>query len=1110
MNEESLFAEALQRRTAAERDAYLEEVCSGDPALRRDVQGLLKSHDTAGTFLNDPVPVQLAGASDLVTQVMPGFPAPIDSAPALLSASIPGYEILGELGRGGMAVVYKARQTRLGRVVALKMIRAGNMADDLELTRLHTEAEAVARLQHAGIVQIHETGIYNGLPYLSLEYVEGGSLSSKLKGTPLPPAPAARLTILLARAVQAAHENGILHRDLKPDNIFLLANNDADGVPIEDRDGNVSRYWPKIGDFGLAKKVESPTATAIVPVTRTGVIMGTPSYMAPEQAAGKNDELTPAVDVYALGAILYELLTGRPPFRSASALDTLLQVLHDDPVMPSELQPGTPHDLETICLKCLLKEPVRRYRTARELADDLQRYLDGLPIHARAVGRLERTWRWCKRNRAVAALVFAIFAVLFAGASVATYFAVRAEQNASRAASRQQDAEAARTRAELAEREKTDKLWEAYLAQARAGRWSGRPGRRFDSLDALIRAAGIRPSLELRNEAIACLALTDTRTGKVWDGMPAGSSAPALTATFDRYARSDDKGNVSVRRVEDDQEIVSLVGGGKPAAALRFSPNGRFLAAKYGGNQGLCLVWDLEQNDGLPRVRGSVHHYALTFSPDSQRIALGQANGSIEVTELATGHITFLTGPTQPHSLAFHPNGKLLAVSSLLLDEVQILETEADKVAVTLPYTAPTRGMAWRGDGQFFAAACANNRVVIWNMVAVPRLHGVLEGHEGPVTTVAFNHRGDLLASTAWDGTVRLWDPQRSKPIIQTLASVSCLHFSPDDGCLGLMVNGSRLGFWEVTNGPEYRALPLKTRRTDRRAGISPDGRVLADAEPDGTRLWDLDTGTDLAKLSARGTNSAVFHPDGKAVITTGAAGLQRWPINILPKDNRIEAAQSLSTQSFERLALSQNGRFLAAPKSTSAQCFVFDLDNPAHPIMLDGHAGLTYVAISPDGHWVATGTWHGTGVKIWDARAAKLIVELPITGSAAVAFSPDGKWLVTSTGAEYCFWESETWRLRRQITRDRAGDMPGAMAFTADGSLMALTITRNLIQLVDPATGEQLATLESPHMRNIDWLCLDSTGKRLVAISDELAEIWDLHLIRQRLAPMGLDWGPR
>lgn len=315
--------------------------------------------------------------------------------PKLATNLVPGYHIVAELGRGGMGVVYKAVQQKLNREVALKMILAGNQAAPADLARFRAEAEAAAHLQHPNIVQVYEVGEFEDRAYFSLEYVEGGSLAQRIKGVPLPINQAVELLEQLARAIHAAHEKSVIHRDLKPANVLLT----TDGKP-------------KITDFGLAKWLNNPSG-----LTATHAVMGTPSYMAPEQAEGKTSQIGKAVDVYALGATFYEMLTGRPPFNAETPLETVMQVVNVDPVPPCRLRPKLPGDLDIICLKCLEKDPRKRYASALELAEDLARFRAGQPIHARATPYWEQALKWARRRPAVAALI----AVVILGVGMLAY-----------------------------------------------------------------------------------------------------------------------------------------------------------------------------------------------------------------------------------------------------------------------------------------------------------------------------------------------------------------------------------------------------------------------------------------------------------------------------------------------------------------------------------------------------------------------------------------------------------------------------------------------------------------------------------------------------------------
>ena len=509
------------------------------------------------------------------------------------------YELLEEIARGGMGVVYKARQSGVNRVVALKMTLAGQFVGDEECQRFLAEAEAAGQLDHPNIVPIYEVGEHEGQPFFSMGFVEGVSLKHTLATGPLLPRQASELLKKIAEAVQYAHEKGIVHRDLKPANVLL----DTSGQP-------------RVTDFGLAKRT-----TADSELTATGQVLGTPSYMPPEQAAGK-PEITPAADIYSLGAMLYCLLTGRPPFQAASVMDTLKQVLEKDPVPPRQLNGAIPVDLETICLKCLSKEPARRYASAGEFAEELQRFLDGRPIIARRVGSAERLWRWCRRNPGSAALVAMSVVVSVLGVVAWRFHEIASQKQA------------------IAD------LQEFYLQvsqaqEASAGRETGWSWR---ALDALKRAAGRRPEkydwTPLRTLAVACANSIDVRpVGGVAKGVNAG--AYAFSPDGERLAVAEVKkvpicsvfvyntGDRSLVRSYGVSTLGSNLGRLFTTSVKRFqdgfttvafSADGRWLAA--GMRFGQIVVWDTEQDDDQPAIIAahSADMHRLRFSPDCLKL----------------------------------------------------------------------------------------------------------------------------------------------------------------------------------------------------------------------------------------------------------------------------------------------------------------------------------------------------------------------------------------------------------------------------------------------------------------------------------------------------------
>jgi serine/threonine protein kinase len=449
----------LQWEEAKNQGNFLtpQQLCKNCPELLDDVTRCIQELQSLERKLSppdnslEPWTGSAAPTDDTADTVKSG-----ESGGAVVTSALPqlpGYEILGLLGRAGMGVVYKARQLVPERIVALKMIRAGELADAEDLARFLNEVEAAARLRHPHIIQVYEVGNYQGRPYFTMEYMEGGSLADVLRAGPLTAREAAGLVEPLARAVQAAHEQGIVHRDLKPGNILLpgLASAETRTEPVTFPSRPSERKWDaKIADFGLAKRLEGGPG-----LTRTSAILGTPSYMAPEQAAGKGKEVGPAADIYALGAVLYECLCGRPPFKAATPYDTVMQVLSEEPAAPRLLQPKLPRDLETICLKCLEKEPSKRYASALELAEELARFRAGEPIRARPIRSWERAVKWGKRRPAVAALLIILLLAVTTGLVASLTLWLRAERQRQAAEVARAEAEQQRDETQL-ERQRAD------------------------------------------------------------------------------------------------------------------------------------------------------------------------------------------------------------------------------------------------------------------------------------------------------------------------------------------------------------------------------------------------------------------------------------------------------------------------------------------------------------------------------------------------------------------------------------------------------------------------------------------------------------------------------
>jgi serine/threonine protein kinase/WD40 repeat protein len=1107
----AIFNEALDLDSSSHRAAYLDGACAGDPALRARVGALLAAHDRAGAFLESPA---------LTDTVEAGRP----ERPEDVGTTIGPYKLLEEIGEGGMGTVYMAEQTEpVRRRVALKVIKPG-MDTRQVVARFEAERQALAMMDHPSIAKVHDAGTTAaGRPYFVMELVRGLPITDYCDKARLPIPERLRLFVLVCRAVQHAHQKGVIHRDLKPSNVLVTL---VDGSAL-----------PIVIDFGVAKATGGRLTDKTL-FTGFAQLIGTPLYMSPEQAEYSGADADTRSDVYSLGVLLYELLTGTTPIPretlGRAALGEVLRILRDqEPPTPSNrlgtLGPALPAvsasrladsrglgralrgELDWIVMKALEKDRGRRYSTANDFADDVVRSLNDEPVWACPPSGAYRVRKFARRNRAAITTAIVLVAALLLGTIVSTWQAIRATRGEGLARSRL----AAETRAKDATREQlrltaraedlaTRRLYEARLAQARAGRFSRRVGQRLDGLDALARAATIAGdlgltegrSLELRNAAIACLTLPDLRLAGQWPGWPAGSSHFDFDGALEQYARSDRRGAVSVRRVADDRETASLPGSAEETW-VRFSPDGKFLAVW--STEGLT-VWGL--GGAAPAVvvrRPAGECRSIDFRPDSRECAIGLADGSILLHGLtAGGPFRRLPGDRSVVGLAYSPSGLQLAVSCM--PAVQVRDVDTGGVVADLLHPALGDTFAWHPDGKTLAVTGSDCRIYLWDVESAKQTL-VLEGTRNGGINLAFNHSGDLLASVGWDWMLRLWNPRTGKQIFSTPSQwLATPRFSPDDRLLAGDRSDDKLGLWVVAAGGEYRTLSRTPAAGDVyfQPTVHRDGRLLAVGMREGVGFWDLNSGLELAFIPAPGDNHALFEPSG-SLLTNGPAGLLRWPVRLEPSASGpagIGPPRRLSVPgSMFDIACSGDGRVIASAQSRGGM--VLHADRPDRPIGLSPHHDTRYVAVSPDGRWVTTGSHSQATVKVWDARSGRLVKELALSYWLAV-FSPDSKWL----GTDCRLWEVGSWRGGPKIEGTVA-------AFSPDGRILATETGSGSVRLVDPATGHEYARLEDPDQDRATSLAFSPDCTRLVACNRDTRSIhvWDLRAIRAALAGMGLDW---
>jgi WD40 repeat protein/serine/threonine protein kinase len=991
-----------------------------------------------------------------------------------LNANLPqiqGFEVLRVLGSGGIGVVYEALQLDLNRRVALKMLKPG-VCDDETLARFQLEAETVAKLNHANIVKIFAQGSVDGRPYLALEMIDGGNLAGRLRHGPLAADVAAAIAEKAARGVHCAHQVGVVHRDLKPANILIertggSVREAATGSPTQDAvSGLTANCCVKVADFGLARRIDSTKD-----LTRTGMLMGTPTYMAPEQTNDSSIHVTPATDVHALGAILYEMLTGRPPFLGAGTVETLLTLVITDAVPPRRLNPGVPRDLETICLKCLQKAPGNRYPSAEALAEDLRRYLDGKPIVARPVGPLERVRKWAKRRPAAAALIVLILLVPLVWLPLVTVF--------------WQDAVNAGAAAKTALAEKETQRQLAVAARVKTK----------EALDAEEKQRQLAES-NLSSLRIL-LAHREWLSDHVEQAERLLDQCPLGHRPWEWHY---------VKRL-CHKELLTLQGHTGAVHAVAYSPDGKRLASggrhiEVNGNVGQVKIWDMDSGQELLALDGhEAPVRAVAYSPDGLHLASADERGMIRLWDAASGALrrTFKGHAGFVYSLAFHPNNSQL-VSGGADNLVRVWDVATAAECFSFRETAGpilrVNAVAYSPTGDHIATSGGSKFIKLWD-AATGKLQFQMGPHLSEVQAIAFRPDGQQIASASDDKTVRIWDP-KTKSLVQVLRGhtrgVETVIYAPDGKSIisGAMDGGlGELKIWDPIAGEEKYSL-RGHREGIRSLAVRRDGLRLVSASADmSIKIWDPNTDSEADTLRNIGPSFS-FSPDRKhlaAISVANKAGrrIKIWDVKTLEPvaefDTDFVAAHNI--------AYSHDGNKIAA--ACGGQIRILDLPSrkSTYHVASTKNGGVD-VCFSPDDAFLAISVNNERNVKVCDAITCNLRQTLPghFGRTESVRYHPDGKLILTAGANEAKLWNAADGTLLR-ILAGHDGPVQEAV-FSTDGTRIATASHDRTARIWATDTGELLNILPG-HGHFVVAVAFSPDGQRLATSDNEgVVKLWN------------------